>query len=113
MSNFCILIPTINRADLLMEALAEYDKCYPNTRIIVVDSGKQSLGSSNPNVTIFGIPEPMSVARTWNCLISVASGYYKEENFLILNDDVILKKTESEINKIIKRGNENTFKYAP
>jgi GT2 family glycosyltransferase len=113
MSNFCILIPTINRADLLMEALAEYDKCYPNTRIIVVDSGKQSLGSSNPNVTIFGIPEPMGVARTWNCLISVASGYYKEENFLILNDDIILKKSESEINKIIKRGNENTFQVCP
>jgi GT2 family glycosyltransferase len=113
MSNFCILIPTINRADLLMEALAEYDKCYPNTRIIVVDSGKQSLGSSNPNVTIFGIPEPMGVARTWNCLISVASGYYKEENFLILNDDVILKKSESEIHKIIKRGNENTFQVCP
>jgi len=51
----------------------------------------------------------MGVARTWNCLVSVASGYYKEENFLILNDDIILKKTESEINKIIKRGNDNTF----
>ena len=113
MSNFCILIPTINRADLLMEALAEYDKCYPNTRIIVVDSGKQSLGSSNPNVTIFGMPDPMGVARTWNCLISVASGYYKEENFLILNDDVILKKSESEINKIIKGGNDNTFHVCP
>jgi GT2 family glycosyltransferase len=113
MSDFCILIPTINRADLLMEALAEYDKCYPNTRIIVVDSGKQSLGSSNPNVTIFGMPDPMGVARTWNCLISVASGYYKEENFLILNDDVILKKSESEINKIIKGSNDNTFHVCP
>jgi GT2 family glycosyltransferase len=109
MSNFCILIPTINRADLLLEALAEYDKCYPNTKIIVLDTGKQSLGSSNPNVTIFGIPEPMGVARAWNCLISIAGGYHKEENFLILNDDVILTKTESDIHKIINRGNDNTF----
>jgi GT2 family glycosyltransferase len=109
MSNFCILIPTINRADLLLEALAEYDKCYPNTRILILDTGKQSLGSSNPNVTIFGIPEPMGVARAWNCLISIAGGYYKEENFLILNDDVILTKGESDIHKIINRGNDNTF----
>jgi len=109
MSKFCILIPTINRADLLLEALAEYDKCYPDTRILVLDTGKQSLGSSNPNVTIFGIPEPMGVARAWNCLISIAGGYYKEENFLILNDDVILKKSEDDIHKMIKKGNDNTF----
>jgi glycosyltransferase involved in cell wall biosynthesis len=109
MSDFCILIPTINRADLLLEALSEYDKCYPNTRIIVVDTGKQSLGSSNPNVTIFGIPEPMCVARVLNCLISIAGGYYKEQNFLILNDDIILKKSEREINRMIKKGDENTF----
>jgi GT2 family glycosyltransferase len=51
----------------------------------------------------------MGVARAWNCLISIAGGYYKEENFLILNDDVILTKGESDIHKIINRGNDNTF----
>jgi|LakMenE18May11ns_1017448.scaffolds.fasta_scaffold9625998_1 GT2 family glycosyltransferase len=108
MSNFCILIPTINRKDLLVQALDHYEKAYPSTRIIVVDSGKQELGSSNPNVTILGFPEPMGVARSWNCLIAYAS-YFGETNFLILNDDVILQKDEDIIKKMLKKGNDNTF----
>jgi glycosyltransferase involved in cell wall biosynthesis len=44
-NELCILIPTINRADLLNEALEVYENCFPNTMIYVLDNGKQNKNS--------------------------------------------------------------------
>ena len=41
--DICILIPTINRKDLLDEALEEYAKCYPTIEKFIVDNGKQGI----------------------------------------------------------------------
>jgi glycosyltransferase involved in cell wall biosynthesis len=38
---FIVAIPTINRADLLNEALAHYFEDFPNTEIVICDNGKQ------------------------------------------------------------------------
>ena len=38
---YSILIPTVNRKDLLMEALEWYTIGMPNTNILVLDNGNQ------------------------------------------------------------------------
>jgi len=105
---FCILIPTINRKDLLMEALEHYVVAYPNTQIFILDNGKQDIPRLSTNMTIYEMSENLGVAGSWNWLIKNAIKHLYSD-FLILNDDVILKKGESEINALIQQGGENTF----
>ncbi len=105
---FCILIPTINRKDLLMEALEHYVVAYPNTQIFIVDNGKQDIPRLSTNMTIVEMAENLGVSGSWNWLVkkAISDGY---EHFLILNDDVILKKDEATINALIEQGGQNTF----
>lgn len=107
--NFCILIPTINRADLLVEALTAYKDCYPNTQIYVLDNGKQDIPEIAPNIEII-IPEPsfQGVSASWNMLIEYAISE-NHSNFLILNDDIVLLIGEGRINEIIDKWGVNTF----
>lgn len=107
-NNFCILIPTINRKDLLMEALEHYIFAYPNTQIFVVDNGNQDIPRISTNLTIYEMSENLGVSGSWNWLVknAIKQGY---EHFLILNDDVVLKKDEATINALIDEGGENTF----
>jgi GT2 family glycosyltransferase len=105
---FCILIPTINRKDLLMGALENYVTSYPNTKIYIVDNGHQDIPRLSTNVIISEMSENLGVSGSWNYLVkrAITDGF---EHFLILNDDVILKKGEAVINGIIEQGGENTF----
>ena len=97
--NFCILIPTINRKDLLIEALDFYTTHMPNTQILIWDNGKQSI-PTYPNTEIFEADYNYGVAASWNALIDKAweRGI---ENYLILNDDVILRCGEGIINQVL------------
>lgn len=97
--NFCILIPTINRKDLLIEALDFYTTHMPNTQILIWDNGKQSI-PTYPNTEIFEADYNYGVAASWNALIDKAweRGI---ENYLILNDDVILRCGEGIINQML------------
>lgn len=106
--SYCILIPTINRKDLLMGALDWYLKNLPETEIIVLDNGKQGIVSGHPNLKVFEPKTPKGVAASWNWLIrrAIHRGY---SNFLILNDDVILQRTELEIQDLIQKYGDNTF----
>ena len=110
--SFCILIPTINRKDLLDEALKYYSKAYPSTFVIVLDNGNQGF-ETDPfsNYHIWSPPDGINlgVAGSWNFLIELAIFHYKIENFLILNDDIILQKDEGVINALIERWGKNTF----
>ena len=103
----CILIPTINRKDLLIEALDWY-LTNLKTQIIVLDNGKQGIASGSHNLRVFESQTNKGVAGSWNWLIEkgIKMGY---SNFLVLNDDIILKKYEDEINEIISKWGENTF----
>lgn len=107
--SFCILIPTINRADLLMEALPVYKEIYPTTKIYVLDNGNQGLPNISENIKVL-IPVPRfeGVSASWNMLIDYAIEY-GHKNFLVLNDDVILKAGEGLISQIIDRFGKDTF----
>jgi GT2 family glycosyltransferase len=106
--DICILIPTINRKDLLDEALEEYAIRYPNIDKFIVDNGKQGITCLDDNTWIFEQETNLGVAGSWNYLVekAIEKGY---EHFLILNDDVILKKDEKWLEKIINRGNPHDF----
>lgn len=99
---FCILIPTINRKDLLCEALDYYTSNMPNTDILIWDNGKQQI-PPYPRTTVFEAEYNYGVAASWNALIDIATekGY---KNYLILNDDIILKCGEAIVNEIIEKG---------
>ena len=103
--NFCILIPTINRKDLLIEALDFYTTHMPNTQILIWDNGKQAI-PTYPNTEIFEADYNYGVAASWNALIDKAweRGI---ENYLILNDDVILRCGEGIVNQIIAKGQDS------
>lgn len=105
---FCILIPTINRKDLLMGALDWYLKNLPETEIIVLDNGKQGIVSGHPNLKVFEPIKPKGVAASWNWLIrrAIHRGY---RYFLILNDDVILQRSQSEIQGLLEKHGNNSF----
>ena len=106
--SFCILIPTINRKDLLVEALDFYTKHMPNTEIFVWDNGSQGI-DRYPSTFVVESPVNLGVAASWNALIKIASDW-GHENFLILNDDVILKCGEGVINQILEKDKaENCF----
>jgi len=105
---FCILIPTINRKDLLMEALEHYVVAYPNTQIFIVDNGRQDIPRLTTNMTIYEMSENLGVSGSWNFLVKKAIDNLYHD-FLILNDDVILKKDESTISALIEKGGDNTF----
>jgi GT2 family glycosyltransferase len=103
---FCILIPTINRADLLNEALKIYAKSYPNTCIFVLDNGNQEITTENPNLILYKA-DSLGVAESWNYLIRKAAHYFNY--FLILNDDIVLVNAQENINNIIDFDYGRTF----
>lgn len=99
---FAIGIPTLNRLDLLHPALLFYTNDFPNTKIYVVDNGKQDIGSriKHPNVIIMEQDENIGVAKSWNLL---CQEIYKNHDYaLILNDDIYLGKKEWEITKLLE-----------
>lgn len=107
MSDFCILIPTINRYDLLKEALEVYPELYPDVLIFVLDSGNQGITEIN-NTLIFRSEQRMGVAASWNYLVrkAVQRGFSR---FLILNDDIILKSGQDMISRLVASHNDMVF----
>lgn len=105
---FCIAIPTINRKDLLMDALHWYTQNMPNTQILIVDNGHQDIPELTRNVKVYTPNKNLGVAGSWNFLIwtAKAKGY---NHVLVLNDDVILQRSESEIDALIQKNSNLTF----
>jgi len=86
--SFCIGIPTINRADLLIEALSKYSECYPNINIFIIDNGSQGL-VSHDKIEVETPSLNLGVAASWNRIMekSIAFGH---THTMILNDDIEL-----------------------
>lgn len=85
--SFAIGIPTINRADLLNEALANYEYSFPNTPIYIVDNGAQQIMLT----TLTRSHRPannLGVAGSWNYLCDKI--FENHAWALIVNDDVVL-----------------------
>lgn len=89
-------IPTINRADLLNEALVKYAQCWPTMKVFILDNGNQKIVTQSPNQKIFRSDINIGVAASWNFLAEKAfsEGYFR---ILMLNDDIELERDEKEI----------------
>lgn len=108
MLSFCILIPTINRKDLLVEALDFYTTHMPSTQILIWDNGNQDI-PTYPNTEVFVQDHNFGVAASWNALMVKAQekGF---SNYLILNDDIILRCPENRIEQLLNTNKaENAF----
>jgi hypothetical protein len=91
-------IPTINRADLLEEALDLYSKNWKRN-IFIVDNGSQII-QPRPLVKVMKMSHNLGVSGSWNhlCKTLFSQGY---THVCLLNDDVIWKKTQDQIDKFI------------
>lgn len=98
-------IPTINRADLLNEALQKYFEDFQNIEIFIVDNGNQSIITREEKFAIYRPSENLGVAKSWNTIMDYAKKV-DASHVLMLNDDIYLGRTEHEIKMIIKN-NEN------
>ena len=94
-------IPTINRADLLNEALANYFEDFKNTEIVICDNGKQEIITRENNFVIYKPEKNLGVSGSWNMIMDYADKV-KATHVLMLNDDIYLGKSEEEINTIIR-----------
>jgi len=100
MNNFAIGIPTLNRYDLLEEALQIYlNEDFPSTEIFLIDNGQQNINISHPNLTILTANKNLAVSASWNILMELI--YQKHTHAFILNDDVYLGKKELDILHLI------------
>jgi GT2 family glycosyltransferase len=103
-----LAIPTINRADLLNEALAKYFEDFKDTHIAICDNGNQDILTREENFMIYRPQENLGVAKSWNMLIDY-SDKIGATHVLMLNDDIYLGKTESELNFLIKKNLDADF----
>jgi GT2 family glycosyltransferase len=97
-------IPTINRADLLNEALANYFEDFKDTEIVICDNGNQEIITRERNFVHYKPEKNLGVSGSWNMLMDYADKV-KATHVLILNDDIYLGKPEEEIKTIIKLWN--------
>lgn len=98
----CLGIPTINRKDLLEEALEVYKKTWRKRHIFIVDNGNQDIADNPPYLKAWGKGVNLGVAASWNKMIERQRllGY---SHILILNDDVILHKSPFDIEDFIEQ----------
>jgi len=101
-------IPTLNRADLLNEALTQYFEDFQNTEIFIVDNGNQSIITREEKFAIYRPTENIGVAKSWNHIMDYADKVDATHVF-ILNDDIYSGKTEHEIKMLINNNKDADF----
>jgi GT2 family glycosyltransferase len=94
-------IPTINRADLLNDALSNYFEDFKNTEIVICDNGKQEIITREKNFVIYKPEKNLGVSGSWNMIMDYAKKV-NATHVLMLNDDIYLGKSEEEIATIIR-----------
>jgi GT2 family glycosyltransferase len=100
-NKFAIGIPTLNRLDLLHPALLFYIRDFPNTKIYVLDNGKQGIKEklSHPNIIIVESKDNLGVASSINFLLDMI--YQNHDYALILNDDIYFGRKEWELDNLL------------
>lgn len=98
---FIVGIPTLNRADLLNEALERYFEDFKDTHIAICDNGKQNIITRENNFMIYRPEENLGVAKSWNILMDYADKL-NATHILMLNDDIMLGRTDLEIKMLIR-----------
>lgn len=100
--SFFIGIPTINRADLLNDALDKYVDDFPNVEIFIVDNGKQDIPlERHEKVNVWRSQQNLGVAKSWNHMLSTGFLVTDANHALILNDDIYLGLDKSAIEEMI------------
>jgi GT2 family glycosyltransferase len=94
-------IPTINRNDLLQEALDVYKETWYGRHVFIVDNGNQEIKTHASNQRVIVMPKNLGVAGSWNLLAKTIrnKGY---SHIALLNDDIIWKRNADEIEEFIK-----------
>lgn len=101
MNKFAIGIPTINRADLLNEALEKYVKDFPDIMIYILDNGNQEINHKlSENIIVERSSENKGVAGSWNFLMKRIFKHH--EYAFILNDDIYLGKNKNDIESLLE-----------
>jgi GT2 family glycosyltransferase len=93
-------IPTINRADLLNEALIKYFEDFIETEIVIVDNGNQDIVIRENKFFIYRPHQNLGVSGSWNIIMDYADKV-NATHVLMLNDDIYLGKTEEQILRMI------------
>jgi len=96
---FSIGIPTINQVDYLEPALKLYTDDFPNTKIYVLDNGLQDFRLTYNNVEVVRNYDPFPISKSWNWLCKKI--FEHSDNALILNDDIYLGRSESDIHSLL------------
>lgn len=106
MNTFAIGIPTLNRYDLLKQAIEKYIVYFPNVEIFILDNGNQNMDFEYSNVYVYSSEKNLGVAASWNELCGLI---FKEHQYaLMLNDDIEFSKPEQEILYLLEN---NTFDF--
>lgn len=101
-------IPTINRADLLNEALERYFEDFKETEIFIVDNGNQEIITREKQFAIYRPERNLGVAGSWNTILDYASKV-NATHVLMLNDDIVLGRLEHEIKLLVSHNPEMPF----
>lgn len=101
-------IPTLNRADLLNEALEKYFEDFKDTEIFIVDNGNQSIITREEKFAIYRPTENLGVAKSWNHIMDYADKV-QATHVLMLNDDIYLGRTEHEIRMVLRNSIDADF----
>lgn len=94
-------IPTINRNDLLQEALEVYKETWYGRHVFIVDNGNQAIQTKSSNQRVMVMPKNLGVAGSWNLLAKTIrnKGY---SHVALLNDDIVWNRNADEIEEFIK-----------
>lgn len=94
-------IPTINRADLLDEALQVYKDTFYGRHQLIIDNGNQPIQTYSADQKVLKMPQNLGVSGSWNLIMKTLKnkGY---THVAILNDDIVWKKTADQIEEFIQ-----------
>ena len=94
-------IPTINRADLLDEALQVYKDTFYGRHQLIIDNGNQPIQTYSGDQKVLKMPQNLGVSGSWNLIMKTLKnkGY---THVAILNDDVVWKKTADQVEEFIQ-----------
>jgi len=112
---FGIVIPTLNRADLLEELM---DVLIPQSdyynEIYIIDNGKQNLKYDHPKIQILEQEQNIGVGPSWNMGMNKVFSNPMNSFSLFLNDDIVLGATQlATIEEILKFNRDKWLLYGP
>lgn len=104
-SSLAIVIPTINRADLLVESIEALRLQSDQYRkLVIIDNGGQALRIDLPRSEVVNSNSNLGVAASWNLGINMVIEDHAVRYILVINDDIVLSNDQLEkINKYLEK----------